>query len=109
MGKLKKLKILWKKQFEFGYRLKQINMENNNDENIYVFLRAKSVLNGQTFEYSGTYAIGENVDMECLRKTVTEDMNIEFEEYLDIYTIPTATIVHMNEISKKLYDRLRQK
>lgn len=100
---------MWKKYINFGYRLKQTNMENNNDENIYVFLRAKSVLNGETFDYSGTYAIGENVDMECLRKAVTEDMNIEFEEYLDIYTIPTATIVYMNEISKKLYDRLRQK
>ena len=83
-------------------------MENNYDENIYVFLRAKSVVNGQTFEYSNSYAIGKDVNMDCLRKAVTEDMNNECEEYLDIYTIPTATIVSMNEISKKLYDRLHQ-
>lgn len=79
------------------------------DENIYVFICAKSNYFGNTFEYSGTYSIGKTANWDDVRDRVTKDMNKCFEEYLDgINTLPRAGITSMNEISKELYDRLHQ-
>lgn len=79
------------------------------DENIYVFICAKSNYFGSTFEYSGTYSIGKNVNWENVRDRITEEMNESFGEYLDgINPLPRAGITSMNEISKELYDRLHQ-
>lgn len=82
---------------------------NEKDEYIYVFICAKSNYFGQIFEYSGTYAIDKNVNMNNVIDHVTKEMNESFEEYLDgINPLPRAGITSMNEISKELYDRLHQ-
>ncbi len=79
------------------------------DENIYVFICAKSNYFGSTFEYSDTYAIGKNDNWDDVIDRITEEMNESFEEYLDgLNPLPRAGIVSMNEISKELYDRLHQ-
>ena len=79
------------------------------DENIYVFISAKSTYYGRAFEYSGTYAIGKNANWDDVIDRITEDMNESFKEYLDrINPLPRAGITSMNEISKELYDRLHQ-
>jgi len=82
---------------------------NKKDENIYVFICAKSNYFGQTFEYSATYAIGKDANMDNVIDHVTEEMNERFEDYLDgLNPLPRAGITSMNEISKELYDRLHQ-
>ena len=82
---------------------------NEKDEYIYVFICAKSNYFGQIFEYSGTYAISKDINMDNVIDHVTEEMNKGFEEYLDgINPLPRAGITSMNEISKELYDRLHQ-
>lgn len=82
---------------------------NEKEEYIYVFICAKSNYFGQTFEYSTTYAIGKDANMDSVIDHVTEEMNKNFEEYLDeINQLPRAGITSMNEISKELYDRLHQ-
>ena len=82
---------------------------NEKDEYIYVFICAKSNYFGQTFEYSATYAIGKDANMDSIIDHVTEEMNKGFEECLDgINPLPRAGITSMNEISKELYDRLHQ-
>ena len=79
------------------------------DENIYVFICAKSNYFGSTFEYSDTYTIGKNDNWDDVIDRITEEMNESFEEYLDgLNPLPRAGIVSMNEISKELYDRLHQ-
>ena len=79
------------------------------DENIYVFINAKSNYFGHIFEYSGTYAISKDADWNNVIDHITEEMNEAFEEFLDgINPLPRAGITCMNEISKELYDRLHQ-
>ena len=79
------------------------------DENIYVFICAKSSYRGNTFEYGGTYVIDKNTNLDDVVDRITKDMNEDFEEHLDgITPIPSAVITCMNEISKELYDRLHQ-
>ncbi len=79
------------------------------DENIYVFICAKSNYFGSMFEYSGTYAIGKSANWDDVVDRITEEMNESFEEYLDgLNPLPRAGITSMNEISKELYDRLHQ-
>lgn len=79
------------------------------EENIYVFICAKSNYFGNTFEYGGTYAIGKNVNLDDVIDRITKDMNEDFEEYLDeLNPIHQVCITGMNEISKELYDRLHQ-
>lgn len=79
------------------------------DENIYVFICAKSNYFGSTFEYSDTYAIGKNDNWDDVIDRITEKMNESFEEYLDGLTpLPRAGITSMNEISKELYDRFHR-
>jgi hypothetical protein len=79
------------------------------DENIYVFIYARSNYFGNTFEYSGTYAIAKDANWDNVIDHITEEMNESFKEYLDgVNPIPRAGITYMNEISKELYDRLRQ-
>lgn len=79
------------------------------DENIYVFICAKSNYFGSTFEYSDTYAIGKSDNWDDVIDRITEEMNESFEEYLDgLNPLPRAGITSMNEISKELYDRLHQ-
>jgi hypothetical protein len=79
------------------------------DENIYVFICARSNYFGNTFEYSGTYAIAKDANWDNVIDHITEEMNESFEEYLDgINPLPRAGITCMNEISKELYDRLHQ-
>lgn len=79
------------------------------DENIYVFICAKSNYFGSTFEYSGTYAIGKDANWDNVIDHITEEMNERFKEQFDeIDSLPRAGITCMNEISKELYDRLHQ-
>ena len=79
------------------------------DEKIYVFICAKSMYYGDTFEYSDTYAIGKNANWDDIIDHITKVMNENFEEYLDgINPLPRAGITSINEISKELYDRLHQ-
>ena len=84
------------------------------DENIYVFICAKSNYFGSTFEYSGIFAITKDVNWDNLIDRITEKMNEAFEESLDeeyldeVGPLPRAGITSMNEISKELYDRLHQ-
>ena len=80
------------------------------DENIYVFICAKSNYLGNRFEYSGTYAIGKNANWDDVIDHITKEMNKQFEEYFvdEIGPLPRAGITSMNEISKELYDRLHQ-
>ena len=79
------------------------------DENIYVFICAKSNYFGSTFEYSGTYAIGKSANWDDVRDRITEEMKESFADYLDeTNPLPRAGITSMNEISKELYDRLHQ-
>ena len=79
------------------------------DENIYVFICAKSIYFGNTFEYSGTYSIGKNANWDDVIDRLTEDMNESFKECFDeLNPLPRAGITCMNEISKELYDRLHQ-
>jgi hypothetical protein len=80
------------------------------DENIYVFICAKSSYRDRTFEYSGAYSIGKNVNFDDIRDRLTKDMNECFEEYYfdEINPFPRAVITSMNEISKELYERLCQ-
>ena len=83
---------------------------NKKDENIYVFICAESNYFGQTFKYSATYAIGKDANMDNVIDHVTEEMNKNFEDYLDgINPLPRAGITSMNEISKELYDRIHQR
>ena len=79
------------------------------DENIYVFICAKSNYFGNTFEYSGTYAIAKDANWDDVIDSITKEMNESFEEYLDgLNPLPRVGITSMNEISKELYDRLHQ-
>lgn len=79
------------------------------DEFIYVFICAKSNYFGHTFEYSDTYAIAKDANLDNIIDHITKDMNESFEEYLDgLNPLPRAGITCMNEISKELYDRLHQ-
>lgn len=79
------------------------------DENIYVFICAKSNYFGNTFEYSGTYAITKDANWDDVIDRITKEMNESFEKYLDgLNPLPRAGITSMNEISKELYDRLHQ-
>lgn len=80
------------------------------DENIYVFICAKANYFGDTFEYSDTYCITPTASQDDIYERLAEDMNEYFKEYLDgIHPIPRPGITCMNEISKELHDRLRQK
>lgn len=79
------------------------------DENIYVFIHAKSTYYGRIFEYSGTYSITKDANWDNVIDRITDEMNESFKEYLDgINPLPRAGITSMNEISKELYDRLHQ-
>ncbi|MBQ2175587.1 MAG: hypothetical protein II453_11170 [Alphaproteobacteria bacterium] len=78
------------------------------DKNIYVFICAKSHYGNNTFEYSGTYGISKNANLDDVIDHITKDMNKNFGKYLNGITLPRAAITSMNEISKELYDRLRQ-
>ncbi len=79
------------------------------DENIYVFICAKSNYFGSTFEYSGTYAISKDANWDNVIDRITMDMNECFKEHFDeVSPLPRAGITSMSEISKELYDRLHQ-
>lgn len=79
------------------------------DEDIYVFICAKSTYHTTTFEYSSAYAIGKDANLDDVIDRITEDMNKHFEVYLGkIDKLPRAGITSMNEISKELYERLSQ-
>ena len=79
------------------------------DENIYVFICAKSNYFGNTFVHSGTYAIAKDANWDDVIDSITKEMNESFEEYLDgLNPLPRVGITSMNEISKELYDRLHQ-
>lgn len=82
---------------------------NGKDENIYVFICAKSNCYGRTIVYSGAYSISKDANMDDVIDYITEDMNEYFEEKLGgIGQLPRVCITSMNEISKELYDRLHQ-
>lgn len=83
---------------------------NEKDENIYVYLNATARVLDTNFEYSGSYVVTPETNMDALTAQVTADMNNCFSEVLEDsgYAINDATIVSMNEISKTLYDRLHQ-
>ena len=79
------------------------------DENIYVFIHAKSNYYGRVFECSGIYSIGKDTNWGDVVDSITDEMNESFKEYLDgVNPLPRAGITSMNEISKELYDRLHQ-